>query len=100
MDIALHGKPEELVSKALARGEFSSAQEVVEAALELANYYWNGNGQGEEAFDLPAGWNYPQETPEQMREHIARGLADVEAGRVTDGPAFMATLKARVDRVS
>lgn len=84
MNVSLTPELEKLVEEKVASGLYTSASEVVREALRLL-----AESDRQHAMRV-----------HELREHIAYGLADVKAGRVKDGPAVMARLKAKLDRKS
>lgn len=83
MQLELSPQAQEVIQRRLSSGQFRSADELIEEAL---NFY-DGCHSDE---DQPGG---PHEisTIEQVREEVQKGLDDIDAGRVA--PLDMADIK-------
>jgi antitoxin ParD1/3/4 len=80
MNVSLTPELEKLIQDKIASGLYTSASEVVREALRLL-----AESDRQHALRV-----------HELREHIAKGLASVKAGRVVDGPTAMARLRARL----
>ena len=77
MDVRLNPDIEQIVSHKVAGGEYTSASDVMNAAVRLLEQR--------------------DQVKENIRGKIAAGMASIRAGRVTDGEDFMAVLMADLD---
>ena len=82
MNVSLTPELEQLVQDKIASGLYTSASEVVREALRLL-----AESDRQRALRV-----------HELREHIAKGLADSRAGRLVDGPAAMERLRKRLDK--
>ena len=77
MDVHLTPEAEQIVSRYLASGRFRSSDEMMAEAVRL--------------LDLR------EHAKDEMREQIEAGWQSIQAGRVSDGEAFMKALLADLD---
>ncbi|HAH10582.1 MAG TPA: hypothetical protein DCL48_10820 [Alphaproteobacteria bacterium] len=82
MSIKLSADVEALIAAKVESGEYPDADTVVRAALLQLDY----------SMDL-AGWDR-----ESLDREIQRGLDDIKAGRVCDGPSYFRELEEELDR--
>ena len=76
MDVHLNPDIEQIVSHKVASGEYTSASDVMNAAVRLLEQR--------------------DHVKEEIRNKISAGMASIRAGRVTDGKEFMASLMANL----
>jgi hypothetical protein len=82
MEFTLRGKAEQVVQQAIARGEYASAEQMMEEALLALQ------GEFDEDFIL---------TPE-AEGHMARGMAQAERGEGRDWREVVSELRAEIRR--
>ena len=80
-EISFSPEREAFIRSKIDSGEYASADDLFAAALELME---------ERAREDAAA-------REKLRVMIAEGLADIDAGRVVDGPVAMAELRQRIE---
>ncbi|HEX5011778.1 MAG TPA: type II toxin-antitoxin system ParD family antitoxin [Planctomycetota bacterium] len=79
MNVSLTPELEQLVQDKIASGLYTSASEVVREALRLL-----AESDRQRAMRV-----------HQLREEIAKGLAEAKAGKLVDGPTAVARLRAK-----
>jgi len=81
MNVSLTPELEKLVQDKIASGLYTSASEVVREALRLL-----AESDRQHAMRV-----------NELREHIAKGLAEAKAGQLLDGPTVFAQLRAKAN---
>ncbi len=84
MSIALSPEIERLIDERVRSGRYRSPEELVTAAVSILDQYQRLTDLSAEDLDLL----YPG-----FREKIAQGLAEADAGRLTDGEEFFTELE-------
>jgi antitoxin ParD1/3/4 len=82
MNVSLTPDLEKLIQEKVSSGLYTSASEVVREALRLL-----AESDRQRALRV-----------HELREHIAKGLASAKAGRVKEGKAVVARLKAKLEK--
>jgi antitoxin ParD1/3/4 len=82
MNVSLTPELVKLIEERVASGLYTSASEVVREALRL----------------LAESDRQRSMRVHELREHIAKGLASAKAGRLRDGPAVVARVRAKLDK--
>jgi antitoxin ParD1/3/4 len=82
MNVSLTPELEKLVHDKIASGLYTSASEVVREALRLL-----AESDRQRAMRV-----------HQLREEIAKGLAEAKAGKLIDGPTAMARIRADLEK--
>ncbi|HXE53852.1 MAG TPA: hypothetical protein VN541_12595 [Tepidisphaeraceae bacterium] len=84
MVVSLSPDTQKLIEERMKKKDFQSADELVRAALGLLDMQDRLGNIGDDELEAI----YPG-----FREKIAQGLAEADAGKVTDGEAFFAELE-------
>ena len=83
MNVSLTPELERLIESKIASGLYTSASEVVREALRLL-----AESDRQRAMRV-----------HQLREEIAKGLAEAKAGKLLDGPTVMAEMRAKIEKL-